>query len=254
MQLDIHLSKNRILFVSDVHLTPKHPEREARFVHLMDTEATSCDCIVILGDLFEFWFNYHSVFFKEYYPILFLLNNLVKAGKRILYIAGNHDFHLGDFFKDRVGIETSDRALALRIDDHLVYIDHGDLIDSADYGYRVLRTLVRNPLTYRVFQLIHPDLGWKIAQLLSASTKSLHAPTRIVSDVIYSHYLNRRAAEGFSVVIHGHFHSQYQKTYSFQHTSVTALNPGSQITSCNWIIYEHGTFFLKSEELHRNNL
>ena len=86
---------------------------------------------------------------------------LREAGTEIVFVEGNHDFHLGPFFRETLGCRVLPDGGAVEIDGRRVYLAHGDLVDSTDRGYRLLRRLSAQPLVRNLVQgLAPPDLTW----------------------------------------------------------------------------------------------
>src|SRR4030043_2040913 len=97
---DVLMNNEKITIVSDVHLDQRVPERQKRIQQFLESVLPDTDRLIILGDLFEFWFGYKSVIFHYYFPILNLLWKFHQQGKTIQYVAGNHDFSMGTFFQN----------------------------------------------------------------------------------------------------------------------------------------------------------
>lgn len=236
----------KILLVSDAHLVPRDTVRMASFITMLEKETTDCSTFYILGDLFEFWYEYRTVAYCDYFPVFFLLHDLVRRGIKVVYLTGNHDFAAGTFFQNHVKISVFHDPITIMIDDLIVLLAHGDLINTHDYGYRVLRRLTRMRVIRRLFSLLHPDLGWRLAMRVAGTSRNLHQVKREVREDVYANYLTARRAEGYDVVIHGHFHQAYQRTLTSPQGAITVLNTGDWLHSFSWITYENREFCVRS--------
>ncbi|MCE5270753.1 UDP-2,3-diacylglucosamine diphosphatase [bacterium] len=170
--------KERVLFFSDAHLdseaTPEARERSARVLEFLDWAGDNCETLVILGDLFDFYFEYRSVFPSRYLRVLSALDRLSAGGVRCLYVGGNHDFWLGELFSRTLGVTLVRDGLLLERKaptPQRVLATHGDGLGPGDTGYKILKKLLRNPFLIFLFRLIHPDWGYALARLTSRTSR-----------------------------------------------------------------------------------
>src|SRR5262249_41363007 len=133
-------------FFSDAHLGAESREREADrearlhdFLTSLRGQATE---LYIVGDLFDFWFEYRSAIPRRHFATLAALQRLRESGVAITYLNGNHDFWLGPFLRDELGVHTHDGALALELQGHRIWLHHGDGLGGGDLGYRLLRKVL----------------------------------------------------------------------------------------------------------------
>jgi UDP-2,3-diacylglucosamine hydrolase len=155
--------------VSDIHLggVPRSTERAFRdFLAHVQEDGSG---LLINGDLFDFWFEYRSVILSEHYRVLARLAELVEAGIPVSFVGGNHDAWGGRFLQDEVGIQVLDGPVELDLGDRRALVVHGDGVGGGELGYRVLRRIIRNPLTVRSFRMLHPDWGNRIARIASTT-------------------------------------------------------------------------------------
>jgi len=170
--------KERVLFFSDAHLdsdsNPDSRERNARVLEFLGWAGDNCETLVILGDLFDFYFEYGSVFPSRYLRVLAALDSLTASGVRCIYVAGNHDFWLGELFSRTLGVTLVRDGLLLERKaptPQRVLATHGDGLGSGDMGYKILKKCLRNPILIRLFRLIHPDWGYALARLTSRTSR-----------------------------------------------------------------------------------
>lgn len=224
-------------FISDIHLGffPRHidRERENALLNFLDSIRNDCESLFIIGDLFDYWFEYKTVIPKPFIRTLAELYNLKKEGIRIEYLMGNHDFGHLDFFETELEIKIHHDDYQCEIAGKRFYLSHGDGKIDKDKGYRILKKALRNPLSKRLFRLIHPDCGIWLAS--SSSHKSRHhTDNKSYGDYdSLEHFAKLKIEEGYDYVIMGH-----------RHKAISAsIGNGYYINLGEWLKNPHiGTF------------
>lgn len=169
-------------------------------------EASKAKSLIIVGDLFDFWFEWRHSVPAGAFPVLAELNKLRQDGVRILYIGGNHDGHVGRFLREQVGIETSRNSVDIDIDQSSFHVIHGDGLAKGDFGYRMLRSLVRWPPTEAIYRLVHPDFGIWFAHKLSGTSRQYFSGKKIWAADSYREYACQALDKGTNFVVMGHRH------------------------------------------------
>jgi UDP-2,3-diacylglucosamine hydrolase len=189
-------------FVSDAHIGGSSPEAEQRLYRFFESIRGEANSLYILGDLFEFWFEYGNSIPKRGFRALAELAELSRTGTHIGYLKGNHDFWFKDFWQRELGAEAADE-LDVKLDGKRVYLAHGDSLDRALVP-RVFRTLMRSRFNGWLFSLLHPDIGIGLAHAVaSISRAGTHKPG-IVEDM--AEFARGKLESGFDVVILAHSH------------------------------------------------
>lgn len=198
------------LIVSDAHLGAIPPEHEVAFLDLLGRAPSLAGELLIDGDLFDFWFEYGSVILRRHFRTLRRLAEVVEAGIRVRLVGGNHDAWGGEFLRDEIGIELVDGPVRLEVAGRWALVAHGDGLGGGDWGYRLLKRATRSGLGSRLFRLVHPDLGVRVARRASA-TEAKEASGR-ASEGSRADRLSRHAAERLradptlDLVVFGHAH------------------------------------------------
>ncbi|MBM2816230.1 MAG: lpxH [Ignavibacteria bacterium] len=199
-----------IYFISDVHLGFDKGEsdkaRENLLIEFLDKIESSCEKLFIVGDLFDYWFEYSSVIPRNYIRTLSKLLALSQSGIPIEYLIGNHDFGHVDFFEKELGIPVFGDDIEREIKGKKFYISHGDGKSNNDIGYRILKKILRNKYCQRLYRLLHPD--WGIALASNSSRKSRHYTGKKdfgLSEGM-SEFAKSKIDAGFDFVIMGHRH------------------------------------------------
>ncbi len=199
-------------FISDVHLATElsveEQHKQERLNQFFKTIRSDATHLFIVGDFFDFWFEYKYVIPKAYFIFLYALKELSDAGVEIHYLAGNHDFALGTFLDEYVGIKTWPEESTIELDGKKFYLFHGDGIAKSDGPYRVLRKILRNSVNQKLFRWLHPDMGIPFARLASGTSRSYTNQNNHLRDESdYIEFARNKFAEGFDYVLMGHRHN-----------------------------------------------
>ena len=165
----------KIYFASDQHLGAPTPElsfpREQKFVAWLDEVKGDAAAIFLLGDLFDFWFEYNTVVPRGFVRVLGKLAEIRDSGIPIYFFVGNHDLWMSDYFKKELNIPVYHTTKEFNFNDKLFLIGHGDGLGPGDKGYKRMKKVFKNPFSKWLFRWLHPDLGVKLAQYLSVKNK-----------------------------------------------------------------------------------
>jgi UDP-2,3-diacylglucosamine hydrolase len=204
-----------VVFLSDAHLGAESQEREAsreaRLHSFLDTLPGRASSLVIVGDLFDFWFEYRTAIPRRLFRTLARLERLRAAGVDIQYLNGNHDFWLGPFLSETLGIRTTDRAVTVEQQGRRLWVHHGDGLVGGDLGYKLLRGVIRSPFSIGLYQLLHPDLGIPFAHAVSGWSRQSRGHPPLQPDRLWREIAEPRFAEGYDGVLIGHFHHAYER-------------------------------------------
>ncbi len=199
-----------VYFISDAHLgIEDYAAEEGRrtrllaFLHSLRGDARH---LYIVGDLFDFWFEYRSVVPRQHYTVLHALSSLVEHGTRVVYLPGNHDFWLGTFLDEQVGVETAEGPLTVTHHGRRIYIAHGHGMITSDRGYRAISKIMHSAISIRLFQMIHPDWGFTIGRLASRLSRRHRKPASWNPRQAYRDLAFSLLEEGYDMVVFGHNH------------------------------------------------
>ncbi len=203
--------QRRALLISDCHLggsgAPAEKRREARLVDFLNHLDPAADELIILGDLFEFWFTYQSAIPRHAYRLLAALAAQRDAGLPITMVLGNHDFWGADWFRDELGIHTTDGTLSMPVGGRRAWLAHGDGLGGGDWGYKLMKRLLRNRVAIVAYRWLHPDLGIPLATRVSrASRHHSDAGGLARARTKLTEIAAPRLADGHDLVAIGHLH------------------------------------------------
>jgi len=198
----------RKYFIADAHLRNPTDKNYLLLHRFLSEIKETADTLFILGDLFEFWIGYHPSAFPHYFPILKELGKLSANGTKIIYFEGNHDFHMGRFFSEITGATIYPSPEVFSLDGKKCFLCHGDQIISREYGYRILRFLLRNRASKALFPIIPPKILFRIAEHMSKNSKTNHNKrnSKWNYELILMNFADHCFRENCDVVITAHFH------------------------------------------------
>jgi UDP-2,3-diacylglucosamine hydrolase len=175
-RIDIPQGK-KVYFASDNHLgAPNAGEslpREKKFVAWLDEIKQDAAAIFLLGDLFDFWFEYKTVVPKGFTRTLGKLAEISDSGIPIYYFVGNHDLWMHGYFEEELGIPVFHEPQQYDISGVSFFVGHGDGLGPHDKGYKRMKKLFTNPVAKWFFRWMHPDIGVRLAQYFSVKNKMI---------------------------------------------------------------------------------
>jgi len=202
-------SSRPIYVISDAHLGAGTAEEEAlksrRLRDFWRRVGEARADVVILGDLFDFWFEYRNAIPRLHFEHLVALRDLVDAGCRVFYVAGNHDFWAGPFLRDELGVTYCEDELELEHAGCRLCFSHGDGWPPRERGYRLMKAVFRNRFAIALFRLISPDIGFPLARWLSRHSRGRHHLPQSTLDV-YRDMARNRLKGGCDMLFIGHLH------------------------------------------------
>jgi UDP-2,3-diacylglucosamine hydrolase len=204
-----------VVFLSDAHIGAQAQEveayREQRLQAFLATLPGRASSLYIVGDLFDFWFEYRTAIPRRLFGTLSALGRLRDAGIEIVYLNGNHDFWLGSFMAETLGIRTVDGAVTVEHQGRKLWVHHGDGLIGGDLGYKLLRRVLRHPASIAAYGLLHPDLGIPLARAVSGLSRKSRDLLPLRPERLWNEIAKPRFAEGYDGVVIGHFHHAYER-------------------------------------------
>jgi len=221
------------LFISDIHLGLQSKEienkKERLLVKFLEFAKDNCDELFIVGDLFDYWFEYKRVYQKGNFRTLAALQDLTEKGIKVHYFIGNHDFFHKDFFEKEIGVQLYHDAENFILNGKKFFIGHGDGLVKNDLGYNILKKILRNRFIQWLYGLIHPDLSVAIASRTSKSSRDYTAKKDYGEEDGLFEAAKLFIDQGNDYVLFGHLH----KRCFFNYKQGIYVNLGSWIdTPC----------------------
>ncbi len=204
-------------FISDIHLGLNSPEaereKEKQLVSFLNYSKDNCDELFIIGDLFDYWFEYKRVIQKGFMRTIASLVDLADSGKTVHYLIGNHDFLHRNFFQKEIGLQLYRDPIEILLNGKKFLIGHGDGLVKNDIGYKILKKVLRNKTLQKIYSLIHPDLGIKIASASSKTSRDYTANKNYGKEDGLFETAQIKIDEGFDFVLFGHSHRRVFQKY-----------------------------------------
>jgi UDP-2,3-diacylglucosamine hydrolase len=218
-------------FFSDVHLGLSTHEteklKENRLLGFLKSIGPKTDSLFILGDLFDFWFEYRTVIPKGFHRTLAALQEFTDRGVKVHYLAGNHDFWMGEFFQTELGMDLHFEPFEMMVDGKRIFFHHGDGLAKNDTGYKLIKPVLRNKFNIGLYRWLHPDLGVTLARGSSRTSRSYTSHKHYGEEEGMLEFARERIAQGTDIVMMGHRHRP----------NVVAIDNGTYMNLGDWITY-----------------
>ncbi len=177
--------RTKYYFISDCHLDALNHEncleREKKLVAFLEEIKSQAKALYLLGDIFDFWFEYKYVVPRGYVRFLGKLAELSDSGVEIHYFTGNHDIWTFSYFEKEFNVQMHRKPCLFKIEEKKFFIGHGDGLGPCVKRFNFLKNIFTCWFFQRLFALIHPTLAFSIADFFSKRSRKIHAD----SDCIY---------------------------------------------------------------------
>ncbi|RTY65531.1 UDP-2,3-diacylglucosamine diphosphatase [Flavobacterium sp. LB2P53] len=248
--MQLHNNK-KIYFASDQHFGAPTPElsfpREQKFVAWLDQVKDDAEAIFLLGDLFDFWFEYKTVVPKGFIRILGKLAEIRDSGIPIYFFVGNHDLWMEDYFQKELNIPVFHDNQEYTFGDKTFLIGHGDGKGPGDLGYKRMKKIFANPCFKWLFRWLHPDIGVKLAQYLSVKNKLISGDEDVTflgedNEWLILYSKRKLETKHYNYLIFGHRHLPMKVTVG---ENAEYVNLGDWITYFTYGVFDGETFEIK---------
>lgn len=204
-----------IYFASDFHLGVPDPdksrERERLIIRWLDLASTDAKEIYLVGDLFDFWYEYATVIPKGFVRFQAKLAELCDRGIQIHVFTGNHDMWMFSYFEKELGVTMHRGPIVREWNGKRFFIGHGDGLGPGDHGYKFIKKVFANPICIWLFKWLHPDVGVRLANFWSGRSRE----SNLIADETYKGDVNEwllqfcnatLRTEHFDYFVFGHRH------------------------------------------------
>lgn len=232
-------------FASDFHLGVdarlSSAERERQLVRWFSAIERDAEAVYIVGDLFDFWFEYATVVPRGFTRLLGKLAELRDGGLPIYFFTGNHDMWMFSYFEQELGIPVYREPIVRQIGDKQFFIGHGDGLGPGDYGYKFIKKVFANSLCQWLFARLHPNFGIGLAQALSGSSRAANPSPDVFlgEDQEWLAAYARRKLEALPHIdyfIFGHRHLPIDMLLSNGHSRY--LNLGEWLYHNSYVVFD----------------
>ena len=245
----------KIYFASDQHFgIPNHKEsleREKIFIKWLERVKQDAKIIFLLGDLFDFWFEYKKVVPKGFVRVLGKLGEIRDSGIPIYFFVGNHDLWMSDYFEKELDIPVYRQPREYVFNNKTFLIGHGDGLGPGDNGYKRMKKVFTNPLSKWLYRWLHPDIGVRFAQYLSTKNKFLSGQEDIKflgkeNEWLVQYAKRKLENKHYDYFLFGHRHLPME--ISIKENS-TYINTGDWITHFTYAVFNGEKLELKKFEI-----
>jgi UDP-2,3-diacylglucosamine hydrolase len=233
----------KVYFLSDFHLGAPHyaasRKREDKLVHFLDEIKADAAAIFIVGDMFDFWYEYKYVVPKGYVRLLGKLAALTDAGIAVHFFVGNHDMWMKDYFQTEMAIPVYFGPETFEWNGKKFYIAHGDGLGPGDHGYKMLKRIFRNPVCQWLFGMLPPVVGIGLANFFSRKSR----------EAVADHEMQFLGADKEWLMIHSQdvLKNKHYDYFIYGHRHVPGMHPlgaNSQYVNLgDWVLhFSYGVF------------
>ena len=236
----------KIYFLSDFHLgAPDHAsslEREKIICKFLDSCKADAAEIFLVGDLFDFWYEYKRVVPKGFVRLLGKLGELADAGIRLHFFVGNHDMWVKDYFQAEIPMAVEFEPKEYQWNGKKFLIGHGDGLGPGDHGYKRLKKLFRNPISQFLFGILPPAIGIGVADYFSRKSRAQTGASEEVflgedKEWLMIYCKEKLAKKPFNYFVFGHRH------LPIAHQIEAGTNKGEYVNLGDWIrFYTYAVF------------
>jgi len=244
------LTSKKVFFASDTHFGfpdfDKSLKREILFVKWLDEIKEEAKELYLLGDIFDFWFEYKRVVPRGYSRLLGKLSEFNDSGIPVHFFTGNHDIWVFDYLSSETGVIIHRNPLEIKISGKKFFLAHGDGLGPFDKKFKVLKRIFTNKLAQSLFKILHPDAGIYIAHKWSHKSRYSHSKVKFLGSdrewlVLFAKSLLKK--QKFDYMIFGHRHFPHE--FEIQN-NCRFINLGDWISHFTYGVFDGTHFQLKS--------
>lgn len=253
------MERTKSYFASDFHLgVPNQQasrERERKIVAWLDFIKADAAEVFLLGDVFDFWFEYAAVIPKGFIRLQGKLAELSDLGIKLYFFKGNHDMWVFDYFKKEFGMEVISDELIIERNEKRFFLHHGDGLGSGDTKYKLLKNFFRSNFCQWLFARIHPNLGMGIANYWSGKSRLANHKKEGLNQVVHEEvwvktfYKNLKQNQGnFDYIIIGHRHFPISVSLA---DGATYINLGEWVNYSSYAVFDGEKVTLLNFDEHK---
>ena len=204
-------------FVSDVHLglqVNNPADRERRFVDFLRSVPEDTSAVYLLGDIWDFWYEYRDVVPKGYVRVFAALQALMDRGVDVYFFQGNHDIWTYSYFEE-LGMKKLTQPCLVEIEGKRFCLGHGDGLGPTPFGYRLIKYIFNNKVLQTLFSTLHPWIAYRIGNLWSKQSRLSHHEQymfRGADESLYQFSEKYSQDNKVDYFIFGHYHAAADET------------------------------------------
>ena len=242
----------KVYFLSDFHLgvpdAASSLQREKTIVQFLDTAKQDAHTIFLVGDMFDFWFEYKKVVPRGYVRLLGKLAELSDAGIDLHFFVGNHDMWMKNYFQQELHTPVYFKPCVFTFNKYSFYIGHGDGLGPGDAGYKFIKRVFRSPVSQWLFGILPPAIGIGAAHYFSGKSRGSeqHEEEVFLGEdkewlLIYCREVLKQKTYNYFVFGHRHLPIDYRLSKESRY-----INLGEWMNYCTYAVFDGQNMELKS--------
>lgn len=252
--LSIEIQANKkIYFASDFHLgfpaftKANEISREKKIIRWLNLIESDAQAIFLVGDIFDFWFEYKHAVPKGFVRFLGKISSLMDAGIPVYFFTGNHDLWMFDYFQKEFNIKIYRLPIELHVNGKHLLVGHGDGLGPGDTFYKLLKCVFTNKIAQWLFKWLHPDIGISLARRWSKSSrlKNQEADEQFYGEkeflVQYCRNIESKTHHDLYIFGHRHLPLNIEIAQNSQY-----YNLGEWVNKCSYGVFDGNIFTLQS--------
>ncbi len=243
----------KIFFASDFHLgmgtAEESRKREHRILRWLDEIEPEAEALYLLGDLFDYWFEYKRVVPRGYVRFLGKLAQMVDRGIPVYIFSGNHDVWMFDYLEKELGATVHHKPITVTLRDKLFLLGHGDGLGPGDHGYKFIKKIFRAPINQWLFARLHPNFAlWIMKKFSKTSREAQEEEGFLGADKEWLvQYAERKITEkAYDYLLFGHRHLPIDHLLSNKKSRY--VNCGDWIHHNTYVVFDGKQLDLKKYE------
>ncbi len=249
LKLSFTTTATNLYFASDFHLgvptMEASLEREKKIVAWLESIAPTAGHVFLMGDVFDFWYEYKKVVPKGFVRLQGAIARLTDAGVQVHFFKGNHDMWVNDYFTTELGITIHADEFEFEHQGKKFYLHHGDGLGPGDKAYKFLKKIFRNPFCEGLFGLLPPRIGlgiahaWSMKSRLSQNEKEYFRGNEL--EHLYQYCTEMLEKTHYDYFIFGHRHLVLDIALPQESRYI---NLGEWVTGAQYAVFENGEMSL----------
>ncbi len=243
------MKKDKVYFASDFHLGIPNMEeshkREKLIVKWLTEIEKDAKAIYLLGDIFDFWFEYGKVVPKGFIRLLGKIANITDNGIPVNIFVGNHDLWMRDYLETEIGVSIHHGNKIIKEGNKKILVGHGDGLGDGDYLYKTLKKIFTSNICQWLFSRIHPNLALSLAHSWSKNSRNIGNSVKFISnkkEVLFGYCKEQQKINPIDYYIFGHRHLPLELKID---EKATYINIGEWISQNTYGVLDKGELSLK---------
>lgn len=235
-------ASGRVIFISDLHLSERHPGRSALFYRFLEERVAGAGTLWLLGDFFDYWIGPAHMRLGEHRETLLRLRALVDAGTAVKFIWGNRDFQVGAELSKFAKVEVLWESAEVIFGAHRTLLIHGDSFCSRDRGHQMFRAVTRNRVVKAIYRALPAGVSLGIAKRLRARSEAGVARKSARTMSFAEDAIREAFSRGVDTIVCGHCHDAKEEELDLGGRRGTLFTLGAWEEEAEYLEFEGSEF------------